>query len=478
MSNINKKSKQGAIALSTAQLIRFILQIITIMVVARILKPEDYGLTAIIFSLVSFGELLRDLGLSTASIQAKSISQEEKSNLFWINFLLGLLLYFFFYLISPVIASFYNDHRLDTIADVLSLSFVINGLTSQFKADLTRNLSFNKIAITDTVATLACSIVGIVCAYQWMSYWAIVAQTISLYLVSLLLYAYFSNWFPSLPSFSTNVRHFFNFGVYLTGTQIVMQLSKSVDSLVIGKQFGADFLGIYNRAQQLVYMGLKQISPVVNTIALPSLSKLQSDHDEYHSYIVFAQSVLLHLVPIAFITLAINADWIVYLILGEKWLECVPFMQILSFVAIIHAFDYAFQWVYLSKGLTKLLLKVNLLSRFVVVILIILGGFGSIYWVMIGMLIGLTLYLMYSVYSLRKVGENIGYLAKNAFVICSTYAFILSVVLLISNSLEISKVEEILFRNIALIVLVSVAFFTIENFRATFKCLYKLRLNR
>jgi len=444
-----KSSKKGVFALFSGQAIKIAVQIINLVVLARLLSPEDYGLTAVAIAIVGLGEIIRDFGLSTASIQADTLSQAEKSNLFWLNTAIGLLLTCLVFIVSPFIAGFYNEPRLDIIIKSMSVIFFFNGITTQFRAGLSRDLRFKAISFSEVFASVLSTSIAIYAAYLGYGFWAIVIQQISLNLLLLLVYINFYRWIPSLPDFNVSVIKFINYGKNLMGSQIVGQLSRSFDTFVIGYQFGPELLGLYNRAQQIVFFGLLQINAPATSLALPVLSKLKNDDTEYYRFLNFGQSVLLHIVCFAFSLLAINADLVIRLVLGVKWITVVPLVQILCLGAIFQAASYCFYWVFLSKDHTKVQLQVSLFTKPISMVLIAIGAIWNIYTVAIAIVIGLLFTLIYIVFTLNRFNVNALDLLSRSLTICCSYIF-MAVISLITpiyfkNIFSDSILENILF---------------------------------
>ncbi len=473
-SDLVKSSKAGVLSLMTGQVVRFSVQMLSVVLMARLLSPKDYGLTAIVITLIALGEVVRDFGLSTSAIQADHVSADEKSNLFWMNSCIGLVLgLLLFYLASPL-ARFYHDARLVEIAQVLSLTFLINGLSTQYKAGLNRDMKFKAIALSDSLAALLSTLLGIASAVYGFAYWAIVIQYLSNYLLAFAFYCWSYKWLPSLPSFSTDMTRFTRFGMHLMASQILGQLARSVDTLIIGQRFSTEALGFYNRAQQIVIMGLNQINTPSTTLAIPVLSKLKNDEVEYQKFLRFGQAILIHSVCLFFGLLAINANLIVTILLGPKWFATIPLVQILCGGAMFQIANYSSSWIFISKGLTKAQLKFTLTSRPFVIAMIFIGSFWSMEFVAIGYSAGLLFLWIYCFYFLKKHNIEVDFLFKSSIVICFTYVIAAYSSILLSYHLGLNLIADTFFKNLTYVTVIMLSYVFFNQFKETFNLIFKL----
>lgn len=477
-SELITKSKSAVVSLFSGQISRFAIQISGIVIMARLLDPTDYGLTAVVVALVALGEVVRDFGLSSAAIQAETLSDSEKSNLFWLNSLIGLILTAGLFASAELLAVIYHDSRIVDITRVMSFIFLINGLSTQFKAGISRDLKFKALAISETLAAFISTGLGIFLAVAGYGYWAIVYQQFALALLMLAFYIYAHRWFPSLPDFKTNMGKFTHFGMHLMASQILGQLSRSIDTLVIGSRFNAELLGIYNRAQQIVFMAVNQINVPATTLAVPLLSKLKNDEGEYYRFLNFGQSVMLHAVCLFFALLAINAEIVINLVLGAKWTSAVSIVQILSIGAMFQAANYSSYWIFVSKGMTKEQLKFTLVSRPFVILMIIAGSLWTIETVAIGYVAGLLFLWLYCLYFLKKRNIDVKKLLNNSMIVCCTYIVGTLSILALLHFLDLNFFIEVLFSNFAFLMILGFAYVSSVVFKDTAQCVMKLKLKK
>jgi O-antigen/teichoic acid export membrane protein len=356
------------------QSVRILLQVLSVALLARLLDPADYGLVAMVLAITGVGEVFRDFGLSSAAIQARDLTSAQRSNLFWINTGIGVLLTSAAFLAAGPVAAVYGEPDLVPIARALSLTFLINGLATQYRADLNRRLRFARIAAADVAAPAVGLGVALVLALQGASYWALVAQQLTQALVLLLVLVLSARWLPGRPRRGVAMGGLLRFGWNLVAAQLVGYAAKNVDSLLIGVRFGAGPLGYYNRAFQLVMAPLGQLRSPTTTVALPVLARLTDDDDRYGAFVRRGQLALGYTLVAGLAVAVSAAEPLTDVFLGERWSSVAPVLRLLSLAGIFQTLAYVGYWVYLSRGLTGALLRFSLATAVLKVTCIVVGS--------------------------------------------------------------------------------------------------------
>ncbi len=382
---------RGAAVTLGGQGARLLLQLTSVAVLARLLSPRDYGLVAMVVVVIGVGEISRDFGLSTAAIQAARLSDRQRDNLFWVNTALGAVLALLLVVASPLVAEFFDRPELVGISRVLALTFLLNGLSAQYRAGLNRALRFGRLVVSDVSAQLVGLLVGVVLALSGAGYWALVGQQLGQGAAALALVALAGRWRPRRPTRGADMRAFFSFGWQLAAGQLVNYAGRNADTFVIGHRFGASDLGVYNRAWQLLMVPLSQVRQPSTTVALPVLSRLQDEPRRYASYLVAGQLAFGYtLVPA--LGLAVGAaSPLVALFLGDQWGAAVPLLQALAFGGLFETLAYVAFWVYLSRGLTAALLRYSTASAVLKGVLVLLGSRYGLEGVAAGFALGAAL---------------------------------------------------------------------------------------
>jgi PST family polysaccharide transporter len=348
---------KGSFATGLSQGLAMGFSIVSAVVLARLLDPDDFGLIGMVTVFVNFLFIFKDIGLSDATIQKEHISSSQISTLFWINSLISITLALILLVGAPLVAKFYERPELTAITSVLAISFVIEGLSIQHTALLRRHLRFTAVAIADIASRASYLVTAIILALMGFSYWSLVGGHIVRATVLLLLIFYHCPWIPGWMQKGTGVRNMLKFGGHLTTGNILAYLARNLDSILIGKLFGAPALGVYGKAYQLLMLPLTQIKLPLTHLALPVLSSLKNEPERYRNYfnklLDLSISVALPVTVYCFL----ESEFLIRLILGPKWMEAVPIFRILSVGGIFVSASFLPGLALLSHGYSKKYMK-------------------------------------------------------------------------------------------------------------------------
>lgn len=373
-----RRAAHGARAVVVGQVARFALQLAGLAVLARLLSPRDFGLVAMVTAVVGVAEVLRDFGLSSAAIQAKRISGQQQSNLFWLNGAIGVLLAGGLVLCAPLVERFYGEPDVGTIVVLVAPAIVLTALSTQFRARLTREMRFVALAASDVVAQASAVLVAVSVALARGDWYALVGQQIALALVGLVSLALWSRWVPGRPRRGAGMGDLVRFGGNVAATQLLGYLSRNVDTMVIGRALGGAAVGVYGRAFQLLMLPLSQINAPATTVALPMLSRSQDDPQDFRRLVVRSQTVLLTVVLAAIALLFTAAPLVVAVFLGDQWESVTPILRVLCLGGAFQAAGYVSYWCFVALGLTGSHLRFTLVTRPLVIVAVVLGAAGGV----------------------------------------------------------------------------------------------------
>lgn len=396
------KAARGSVVTLAGQAIKMVLLVLNLILLGRLLTPLDFGLIAMVTAVVGVAELIRDFGITTASIQAPSLSQIQKNNLFWINTCLGLALALAAALLSQPIASFYGDSRLGPITLAISCLFFINGMQAQYQVELTRELRFRTLTLTDIGANSLGLAVAVGSAFMGLGYWSLVAMqltTAGFLMISRMLV---SSWHPGMPGRGGSIRSFLRYGGNLGIAQFINYASANAPNILIGLTSGPVTLGAYSRASQLASLPVNQIFGPLTNVALSTLIRL-SDRYQFRRIVGMMQLLLGYVAATGFSLAIVFADNLVKLMLGSQWEAVTPILQILAIGATFQAATFVSYWVFLAKDRTATLLKYNLVTKGIVLGLTILGSIWSVHGMLWGYTAGLVLSWPISLLWMRKL---------------------------------------------------------------------------
>ncbi|MDO8121487.1 lipopolysaccharide biosynthesis protein [Isoptericola sp. b490] len=381
---LGRRAARGAAVTLTGQAIRIAVQVLSVTVLARLLSPQDYGLLAMVAVIVGVGEIFRDFGLSSAAVQAKELSTAQRNNLFWINTGIGLVLATLVAGGAGLIAAVYSRSELVGIARALAVTFLLNGMATQYRASLLRGMKFARVAVAEVAAPTVALAVATAWALTTGSYWALVAQNLTQSTVLLVGMVIGGRWLPGRPRRGVPMRALLSFGWRLVGTQLVGYASNNTDTLVIGLRFGAGPLGLYNRGFQLLMRPLSQLRAPTTTVALPVLSRLHAEPERYADFVRRGQLALGYTLVAALALVAATADPVTAVFLGGTWSAVAPVLRLLAIAGIFQTLSYVGYWVYLSRDLTTDLFRYTLVSAAIKITCVLVGSLGGIVGVAAG----------------------------------------------------------------------------------------------
>jgi PST family polysaccharide transporter len=373
MTALKQQVVRGAFSKIGAQAINFALRLGSIMILARLLDPKDFGLVAMVTVITGFFSLFKDAGLSMATVQCTTISHEQMSTLFWINLLVGVLLASLLIAIAPFIADFYHEPRLVWVTTALAVDFLFTGAAAQHSALLQRQMRFGTIAVIDTITLLAGITVAVAMAADGWRYWALVGQLVIMPCTSTLCTWAVVRWRPSLPSRKTRIRAMVRFGGLVTLNGLVVHVAYNLEKLLLGRFLGAEVLGIYGRAYQLISIPSDNINASISGIAFSALSRIQEDPQRQRSYFLKGYTFLLALTLPITIACAVFAEDIILIVLGAKWNAAVPIFRLLAPTILIFALINPFGWFLYATGRAGRSLKIAFVIAPLVIVAYLIG---------------------------------------------------------------------------------------------------------
>ncbi|HEY0870424.1 MAG TPA: oligosaccharide flippase family protein, partial [Acidothermaceae bacterium] len=235
---LSTRAGRGVVFTLSSQWVKFVLQLIATVVIARMLDPKDYGVVGEVVALTGFADQLRELGLSDASVQRDGLTRDQLDALFWINTALGLGFAAVFALGSPLVAAFYHRPELVPITLVLSLNFVAGGLSVQHSALLRRRLRFGRLALSDAGPMAVSIVVGIVAAAEGARYWALVAMYLTQGFGRLAVLWIGTDWWPGRPRRARGLHELLTFGADLSFFNVLNYITRNLDNVLIGRYRG------------------------------------------------------------------------------------------------------------------------------------------------------------------------------------------------------------------------------------------------
>lgn len=307
-------------------------QFVVAIVLARLLSPADFGLIALMMIFIAVANVFVQSGLNTALIQKKNADNLDFSTVFYSSLALSGLLYALLFACAPLIAKFYNNQTdLIPAIRVLGLMLPLGALNSIQEAYVARNMMFKKLFYRSVGAIIPAGGIGVFCAYMGFGVWALVAQQLSNSVLICVIMWFTVKWRPIFSFSFARWKNLFSFGWKLLCSALLDTFYNNVFGLVIGKFFSPSDLGFFNRGDHFPKIIIANINASIQSVLLPSLSTVQDDRARLKSLARRSIKTSSFLIVPMMTGLAAVAKPLTLVILGEKWLPAVPFIQICCF---------------------------------------------------------------------------------------------------------------------------------------------------
>lgn len=386
-----------------AQALRFAVQLVGLAALSRILTAEDFGQVAMVVAVTGLAAVVGDFGLSLATIRVHEMSRGQWSNLFWLNTLVGLVTCAVVALLAGPIARFYGEPGLQPLVVGLSTVFAINGVAAQYRAELNRQMRFGALAKIESAGPVVGLVLAIGLGIAEFGAWALVAQQVGGAIVVLVLVIATMRVSPGWPNRHGNVRSFLKVGGATTVTQAVVYVSSNIDTVAIGRVWGATVLGIYSRAFQLFMVPLQQLGAPLTRVAVPALTRLRGT-PRFYEFLRVAEMCLGYGIGIALAVLAGLSEPLLAIVLGPQWSAGWIIVEILAIGGLFQALGYVYYWSFLTLGRMRVLLLCETTGRLISVVLIILLVSRGTAWVAAAYSAGLVVvWLMTTFVGARRI---------------------------------------------------------------------------
>lgn len=342
---------------------RAIVELAVQVVMARLLAPDEFGALAIMLVFINVGNVVVQSGLNTALVQAESIDDDDTSTVFWLSFGASILLYGIVFFASPLIAEFYGMEYIVWPLRALSLILLITALNSVQVALVQRELKLRKVFNATLVAVLISGAAGIAAAVIGAGLWALVLQQLLYQTINCIVLRLQIRWRPSLVFSRSKARKHFSFSWKLLASGLLEQGYQSLSDLIIGKQFSATSLGLVSQGKKYPQALGSMLDGAIQPVMLSAVSRVQSDVSQVKRLVRRALKTSTFLIVPSMTLFAVAAEPIVGLLLGEKWLPCVPFLQMYCFIYALFPIHTSNLQALNGMGRSDLFLKLELVKK-------------------------------------------------------------------------------------------------------------------
>jgi O-antigen/teichoic acid export membrane protein len=357
MSVIRQQTVSGLKWTTLSQASRLGSQLLSVIMLARLLPPADYGLAAMAAVVTGFVSLFRDFGTAAAIIQKQNLSQKLLDSVFWLNVAFGLSLACLLGLLAPLIANVFSEPRLKEVLWVLLLTFPIASLGAVHQALLEKASHFRQLAIIESIAAFMSLIGAILAAWSGWGVYSLVLQALLVTSISTIGLWMVSQWRPVFRWEAKEIRDLIGFSGNLVGFNVFNYFIRNADNFLIGRFLGASELGYYSMAYRLMLWPLQNISNVVGRVLFPALSSLQSNHDRLASAYIRATAAITLITAPLMLGFFVLREPFVAVALGSRWLPVANILAWLVPVGLLQSIGTTVGTLYLATGRTDVMFK-------------------------------------------------------------------------------------------------------------------------
>lgn len=354
-----------------AQVVSFIITII----LARLLAPSLFGTIALVAVFINIANVFVNTGFSSALIQKKDADELDYDTMFWFNLAISLFLYVLLFFAAPSIANYYNDETLSSILRVLAISIPLSAFNSIQVAYVSSHMIFKKTFLSHSGGALLSGILGVILAYCGFGVWALVWQRLTNVAFNTIILRLIVPWTPGFQYSSQRLKPMFSYGWRILVTGLMFSVYNEVRSLIIGKRYSTEELGYYDRGWSFPKLIANNIDATVTRVLFPALSSEQNNAIRLMEMTRRAAKTSSYVMTPFLFLLAAMADPLVSVLLGEKWLPCVPYLQIMCFVWWLQPTQSCSVQAIKSIGRSDVYLRLEILNKVVGVGLLLYAVF-------------------------------------------------------------------------------------------------------
>lgn len=382
-SNLKQKTIKGLFWKYAERVSAQLVSTIVAIILARILEPSHYGVIAIVNVFISICNVFVDTGLGESLVQKKDADDLDFSSIFYVNVFFAVFLYLCIFISAPYISKFYGKEyrELTSILRVMGLRLIFASVNSIQNAKISREMAFRKYFWVTLYGTVLSSFVGIFMAYHGFGAWALVAQYMTNSFVDTIMLLIFVRWMPKRVFSLQRVKPLFQYGWRILFSALISTLYNELRNLLIGKKYSAADLAFYSKGDTYPKLVVKNLNTAIASVLFPVFSKVQDDKSAVRNILSKSVKTSSYILFPAMLGLALVAKPFVTLLLTDKWLPCVPYLQMICFVYAIMPLSQENLQCMVSLGGSLRYLQTSILKKTVGILTLVFVFQISIFWV-------------------------------------------------------------------------------------------------
>jgi len=396
-SNIKKGFFWNSLSLFASQGIA----LLSMILLGRILSPEDFGLLGMFAIFISMANMIVDSGMGGALIKKQNVTIVDYSTLFFYNLVVSISLYTLLYFIAPVIANFYDKTILISLIRVVGLVIIIHAFSIVQNTRILKELKFKALAVINCVSGVISLIIAVVFAKKGYGVWALVLQQISMAFIITVLSMIYNRFTPSFKFSIISFKEQFSFGINLLLSTLLRTFTNNITPNILAKIASLSQTGYFVQSNRLIGTANQTITVIIDRTVFPVFAKIQDISEMRSAYIKLRKNLLSMLFPLS-ILLALLAEQIMIILLGRQWAGAVWMFRILSFSLLPLFILMLCRNLLKSRGNTRQILINESVKSILVILSITLGFFLGLKFILWGIVVSLTIAALWIMYSVSK----------------------------------------------------------------------------
>ena len=405
--SLKQKAASGMVWTALQKYSTMLIAFISGIILARLLTPYDYGCIGMLSIFMVLAEAFIDCGFGSALIQKKHPSQEDYSTIFFWNLGMAIVMYIILFISAPAISRFYDIPLLCGVLRVQGLVLFIYAFNIVQRNQLRKTMNFKVLSIISITTALISLVITILMAYNGFGVWALVAQNLITAVIPAIVFWFYIKWRPSLAFSWSSFKELFGFGFYMFLTNLLNHFGQQIQGLLIGKVYNADTMGYYSKAHNTEKLASTSISSIMTQVTYPLYAEAQDNKQMLSNMIRRITMTLSYITfPLLFILL-LCAKPIFVLLYSDKWLQSVPYFQVLCLSGLAFCLQSVNNQSIAAIGKSRVMFIWTVVKRSVGISMIVLGLmlFG-----MKGLLAGVVFNSWFSYFvNIALVSKYVGY---------------------------------------------------------------------
>ena len=451
------------------------IQFVVSIILARLLLPSDYGIITMIMVFTAIANSFIQSGFSTSLIQKKNSDELDFSSVLYTSFVIAIICYLILYFTSPLIADFYQMPQIKVILRVLALTLFFGAFNSVQNAKLSKDMKFKTLFFSSLGAIIVSGTTGITMAYLGFGAWALVGQQLANIIASTIILWFTSGWRPKIIFSLTRVKGLFSYGWKIMCSSLIDTFYQNLYNLVIGKFYNSATLGNYNKGEQFPKLIAVNIDGAIGSVMLPAYAREQERKDKVKKMVrraIVTSSLILFPLMLG---LAAIAEPLVKILLTDKWLGCVPFMQILCVIYALYPINTANLQAIKALGKSDYFLKLEIIKKILGITVLIITVPHGVYTMAIGQIIVTIISTMINAFPNRKLlnynyFEQVKDILPNLLIAILMFIVVYPIKYLIDNTILLLTIQIIVG---AIIYIALMNIFKVEAFNYLFDIIEK-----